>query len=173
MQRRLLPTCAVFWQRLAGRARRRLSGRRPRRLSSEMLSRPGVLRVEVHILPLGDRRSARHRDEVSRREDSAECMGFRRRPAWTRRSCTGCIRETCRDGDCHPPSGHPVEGKVVRIDDFLITLEMADGSTRTFARDGDVPKVEVRDPMRAHRDLLRIYTDQDMHDVTAYLVTLK
>jgi cytochrome c oxidase cbb3-type subunit 3 len=44
---------------------------------------------------------------------------------------------------------------------------------RTFRRDGDVPKVEVRDPMKPHRDLLAVYTDKDMHDVTAYLVTLK
>jgi len=35
------------------------------------------------------------------------------------------------------------------------------------------PKVDVRDPMKAHRDLLAVYTDKDMHDVTAYLVTLK
>ena len=44
---------------------------------------------------------------------------------------------------------------------------------RTFRRNGDVPKVEVHDPMKAHRDLLSVYTDKDMHDVTAYLVTLK
>ena len=35
------------------------------------------------------------------------------------------------------------------------------------------PKVEVRDPLQGHRDLLAVYTDKDMHDVTAYLVTLK
>jgi cytochrome c oxidase cbb3-type subunit 3 len=33
--------------------------------------------------------------------------------------------------------------------------------------------VIVRDPMQAHRDLLPQYTDKDIHDVTAYLVTLK
>jgi cytochrome c oxidase cbb3-type subunit 3 len=67
----------------------------------------------------------------------------------------------------------PVEGKVARIDDFYVTLLMADGSQRTFRRDGDVPKVEVNDPVKAHRDLLSVYTDDDMHDVTAWLVTLK
>ncbi len=69
--------------------------------------------------------------------------------------------------------GEIVEGRLVRIDDFLVTVGLADGTTRTFARNGDVPKVEVRDPMKAHRDLLSIYTEKDMHDVTAYLVTLK
>jgi cytochrome c oxidase cbb3-type subunit 3 len=31
----------------------------------------------------------------------------------------------------------------------------------------------VRDPMKGHRDLLGTYTDKEMHDLTAYLVTLK
>jgi cytochrome c oxidase cbb3-type subunit III len=69
--------------------------------------------------------------------------------------------------------GETVEGRLIRIDDFLVTVGLADGTTRTFARKGDVPKVEVRDPMKAHKDLLSVYTDKDMHDVTAYLVTLK
>jgi cytochrome c oxidase cbb3-type subunit 3 len=71
------------------------------------------------------------------------------------------------------PSGESVEGRLVRIDDFLVTVELADGTARTFRRDGDIPKVDVRDPMKTHRDLLAVYTDKDMHDVTAYLVTLK
>jgi cytochrome c oxidase cbb3-type subunit 3 len=70
------------------------------------------------------------------------------------------------------PSG-AVEGQLVRIDDFLVTVGLADGTLRTFRRDGNVPKVEVRDPMKAHRDMLAAYSDKDMHDVTAYLVTLK
>jgi cytochrome c oxidase cbb3-type subunit 3 len=71
------------------------------------------------------------------------------------------------------PSGEKVEGRLVRIDDFLVTVGLADETVRTFRRDGDVPKVEVHDPMQAHRDLMAVYTDKDIHDVTAYLVTLK
>ena len=71
------------------------------------------------------------------------------------------------------PSGEKVEGPLFRIDDFFVTVGSADGATHTFRREGDVPKVEVHDPMQAHRDLLAIYTDKDVHDVTAYLVTLK
>ena len=70
-------------------------------------------------------------------------------------------------------SGETVEGRVVRIDDFLVTLRLADNSIRSFTRDGETPKVEVKDPMKGHRDLLATYTDKDIHDVTAYLVTLK
>lgn len=71
------------------------------------------------------------------------------------------------------PSGESVEGNLVRIDDFLVTMELADGTQRTFRRNGDVPKVVVHDPMKIHRDMLAQYTDKDIHDVTAYLVTLK
>jgi len=71
------------------------------------------------------------------------------------------------------PSGERVEGPLLQIDDFLVTVGMSDGTVRTFSRDGDVPKVEVHDPMKVHRDLLAVYTDKDMHDVTAYLETLK
>jgi len=70
-------------------------------------------------------------------------------------------------------SGEKVEGRLVRIDDFLVTLAQADGTVRSFRRDGDLPAVEVRDPLEAHRTLLTVLTDKDMHDVTAYLVTLK
>jgi cytochrome c oxidase cbb3-type subunit 3 len=71
------------------------------------------------------------------------------------------------------PSGETIEGKLVRVDDFLITLALADGSQRTFHRSGDTPKVEIHDPLKIHRDLLSQYSDKDIHDVTAYLATLK
>ena len=50
---------------------------------------------------------------------------------------------------------------------------MPDGSTRSFRRDGAVPKVDITDPLDGHKKLLLTYTDKDVHDVTAYLVTLK
>jgi cytochrome c oxidase cbb3-type subunit 3 len=71
------------------------------------------------------------------------------------------------------PSGQKVEGRLERIDDFTVTLTPADGVQRSFTRNGDVPKVEIRDPLEGHRKLLPVYTDKDIHDVTAYLVTLK
>jgi cytochrome c oxidase cbb3-type subunit 3 len=71
------------------------------------------------------------------------------------------------------PGGETVEGRLIRIDDFLVTVGLADGTLRSFRRDGTVPKVEIRDPMKVHRDLLSTYSDKAMHDMTAYLVTLK
>jgi cytochrome c oxidase cbb3-type subunit 3 len=70
-------------------------------------------------------------------------------------------------------SGEIVEGRLVHIDDFLVTLKLPDGTSRSFRRNGYLPKILVRDPLQAHKDLLPVYTDKDIHDLTAYLVTLK
>ena len=71
------------------------------------------------------------------------------------------------------PSGQKVDGRLVRIDDFIVVLATADGMQRSFRRNGDVPRVDIDDPLEPHRKLLTVYTDKDMHDVTAYLVTLQ
>ena len=70
-------------------------------------------------------------------------------------------------------SGQKVEGRLGRIDDFIVVVVQDDGMSRSFRRDGDVPKIEIRDPREAHRKMLPAYSDKDIHDVTAYLVTLK
>jgi hypothetical protein len=70
-------------------------------------------------------------------------------------------------------SGQVVEGTLVQIDEFIVTIADNDGVTRSFARNGETPLVEVHDPLQPHKALLRVLTDKDIHDVTAYLVTLK
>jgi cytochrome c oxidase cbb3-type subunit 3 len=72
-----------------------------------------------------------------------------------------------------PANGQTVEGRLVRIDDFLVTVLTADGARRTFPRAGSDPKVEISDPAEAHRKLVIALADKDMHDVTAYLWTTK
>ena len=75
-----------------------------------------------------------------------------------------------------PPTGAPgvsIEGRLERIDDFSVSLVTVDGLRRTIRRNGDVPKIEIRDPLATHKQLLLAYTDRDIHNVTAYLVTLK
>jgi hypothetical protein len=71
------------------------------------------------------------------------------------------------------PDGRKMEGRLGRIDDFVVTLTTADGTPLTIRRDGEVPKVEVHDPMKPHKELLPVYTDTDIHNVTEYLSTLK
>jgi cytochrome c oxidase cbb3-type subunit 3 len=72
-----------------------------------------------------------------------------------------------------PANGQKVEGRLDRIDDFYVSLVLPDGTRQSFRRVGDLPKVEIADPLATHRALLEKYTDRDMHNVTAYLVTLK
>lgn len=69
-------------------------------------------------------------------------------------------------------SGQKVEGRLVRVDDFTVTLTEPDGNNRSFRRDGESPRVEIHDPLEPHRQLLPVYTDKDIHNLTAYLVTL-
>src|SRR5262245_23287315 len=72
-----------------------------------------------------------------------------------------------------PASGAPVKGRLVRVDDFIVTVQLEDGTRRTFMRNGADPKVEVDDPADAHRKMVLALADKDMHDVTAYLWSLK
>jgi cytochrome c oxidase cbb3-type subunit III len=74
------------------------------------------------------------------------------------------------------PDGKKLQGKLVRKDDFIVVLTLADGTRRAIARDGDVPKVDVKDPNEAHKKMVLAMDDpenKNMHDVTAYLATLK
>lgn len=69
--------------------------------------------------------------------------------------------------------GQRFEGALQRIDDFIVVIGDADGLPRTFRRVGANPKIDISDPLDGHKKLLVKYADKDMHDVTAYLVTLK
>ncbi|MBI3209657.1 MAG: c-type cytochrome [Candidatus Solibacter usitatus] len=70
-------------------------------------------------------------------------------------------------------AGAKVEGVLTRIDDFFVSLTDKEGTPRTFTREGDKPKVEIHDPLEGHRKLIPTYKDKDIHNVTAYLVTVK
>lgn len=70
-------------------------------------------------------------------------------------------------------SGERVEGRVTHLDDFAIAIVTADGAYRSFRIEGGTPKIEMKDPLDGHRNLLRTYSDRDIHNITAYLVTLK
>ena len=69
-------------------------------------------------------------------------------------------------------SGAPLSGVLVEESDFYVTLREADGTVRTVRR---VPgmKVTRANPLQAHIDLLDRVTDGQIHDLVAYLETLK
>ena len=68
--------------------------------------------------------------------------------------------------------GKTYTGDMVRIDDFNVTLRGTDGVSRTFSRTPGTVVTTV-DPFAAHEALLDKYTDADIHNLTAYLDTLK
>ena len=70
------------------------------------------------------------------------------------------------------PGQAPVSGALGRIDDFVVSITTAGGEYRSF-RITPRTKVEVNDPLAPHKELLRTYTDADIHNVTAFLATLK
>jgi len=70
-----------------------------------------------------------------------------------------------------PANGQQVTGKLAYRDEFTISLIDSDGWNRSWPI-GTV-KIDGEDPLRAHAELLGRYSDQDIHDVFAYLQTLK
>lgn len=73
--------------------------------------------------------------------------------------------------------GETVTGVLNRRDDFIISLTTDAGEYRSFTlyenTDPRVTEVVIDDPLQGHRDLLSELTNQIMHNVTAYLVTLQ
>jgi cytochrome c oxidase cbb3-type subunit III len=69
------------------------------------------------------------------------------------------------------PSNQTVTGKVVYQDEFTIAVTDADGWYRSWPLDH--VKVSVSNPLDAHIALLPKYTSEDLHNVLAYLQTLK
>jgi len=71
------------------------------------------------------------------------------------------------------PTGEQLSGTVSHIDDFSIGIRIGDknGWYRSFPR--TKVKVELKDPLQAHRDLLPKISETQMHDLFTYLYTLK
>lgn len=65
-----------------------------------------------------------------------------------------------------------VEGVLERLDDFNVSLRDAQGDYRSFVITPSV-KVVKHDPLDEHVKLLDEYTDKNIHDITAYLESLK
>ena len=68
-------------------------------------------------------------------------------------------------------SGEAINGTVRIMNDFDISITDTGGNYHQWPR--DQVKVEVEDRLNGHRALLPKYTDADIHNLTAYLVTLK
>ena len=69
--------------------------------------------------------------------------------------------------------GVRLSGDLLRYDDFFVSLRTADGQYRSFSRVGDGVEVAITDPLAGHRAFWSTLDDTTMHDVTAYLETLR
>lgn len=70
------------------------------------------------------------------------------------------------------PSGEKFQGKLLHLDAFYVAIQnQDDGWYRSWPL--REVRVEVNDPLAGHLELLGKYTDKDIHDVFAYLETLK
>ena len=68
-------------------------------------------------------------------------------------------------------SGEIVTGPLASEDEFTVVVLDPSGSRQTYEK--TAVKFSIDDPMAAHFTQLGKYTDSDMHDVFAYLETLK
>jgi cytochrome c oxidase cbb3-type subunit III len=70
-------------------------------------------------------------------------------------------------------SGETFSGVLLRLTDFDVTIRDDQGRQRSWLRSGKAPAVTISDPLQGHVDLLPKYRDADIHDLAAYLATLK
>jgi cytochrome c oxidase cbb3-type subunit 3 len=68
-------------------------------------------------------------------------------------------------------NGQKYDGKVTHNDEFRIGIVAQDGWHHSWPK--DQVKVAIHDPLAAHRELMQKYTDADIHNLFAYLETLK
>ena len=85
----------------------------------------------------------------------------------------GASSRTARKATISLPSGESFTGVLVRLTDFDVTIRDDAGMPRSWLRSGNVPKVQVTDPLQGHINLLPKYTDTDIHNLAAYLAALK
>jgi cytochrome c oxidase cbb3-type subunit 3 len=72
------------------------------------------------------------------------------------------------------PSGQSFSGTLEHLDDFNVALTDASGAYYSWPLGDETGiKVSVTDPLAAHLELLKHYSNSDMHNILAYLETLK
>ena len=68
-------------------------------------------------------------------------------------------------------SGEQIKGPLEHLDEFMVSLRDPSGWYRSFSREH--VKVEVQDALAGHRELLGRLTPANVHNLFAYLQTLK
>ena len=68
-------------------------------------------------------------------------------------------------------AGEKIDGKLAYRDEFTITLIDSEGWSRSWPATG--VKIDGEDPLQAHTGQLGKYTEEEIHNVFAFLETLK
>jgi cytochrome c oxidase cbb3-type subunit 3 len=66
-------------------------------------------------------------------------------------------------------SGEKFTGEPALINDFVVEIRLPSGERKTWLRNGEWPKVTRTNRLQAHIDLMPKYTDDDIHNLAAYL----
>nr|WP_252263933.1 cytochrome c [Paracidobacterium acidisoli] len=88
---------------------------------------------------------------------------------WPERPADGSLAVTAT---VTTPDGGTVSGRVTQVSDFRVELVDSIGQSRIIER---VPgtTVSMKDPLAPHQDIVMTLRNDDMHNVTAWLETLK
>jgi cytochrome c oxidase cbb3-type subunit 3 len=71
----------------------------------------------------------------------------------------------------HSADGNTYTGELVFADAFTVAIRDRDGWYRSWPLSS--VKADISDPLAGHRELLGVYREADMHNVFAYLETLR
>ncbi len=85
------------------------------------------------------------------------------RPADNSLAITGTVKAN---------DGTTIKGRITQISDFRVTLVDSDGKSHVVSRGAGVD-VQITDPLAPHQAMIKTLKNFDMHNVTAYLESLK
>ncbi len=66
-------------------------------------------------------------------------------------------------------SGEKFTGSPVMVGDFVVEIKLPSGENKTWLRDGGWPQVTEVNKLQPHIDLMKKYTDDDIHNLAAFL----
>jgi cytochrome c oxidase cbb3-type subunit III len=127
--------------------------------------------------PTGDLRgvAAKYEDAATLQERIVLPRGRRRGPPQPgRKDPPPYLEPTAVKATVTLPSRESFTGPLIRLTDFDVSVYDAERQQpRSWLRSGGSPAVTLSDPLQAHVDMMRKWTDADLHNVTAFLATLK
>jgi mono/diheme cytochrome c family protein len=66
-------------------------------------------------------------------------------------------------------SGEKFTGSPVMVSDFVVEIKLPSGESKSWLRDNGWPQVAETNRLQAHIDLMKKYTDDDIHNLAAFL----